>query len=84
MERSESHRGYGRLAAAVIVVAVQDYAEARLTLDGKPGSSRIVSEGDRKSADRFLKGRDLYLWATAAGVEAQALRERVLRLEIRL
>ena len=32
----------------------------------------------------FLKGRALNLWAAAAGVEAQALREKVLRLEVRL
>ena len=84
MERSEGDCCYRRLAAAVIVDAVQDYTEARVTMDGRPGSSRIVSEIDRKDAERFLKGRALNLWAAAAGVEAQALREKVLRLEVRL
>jgi hypothetical protein len=84
MERSEDYLGYGRLAAAVIVVAVQDYTETRLTIDGGPGSSRIVSKRDQQSAERFLNSRDLDFWAIAAGLEAQALREKVLRLEVRL
>ena len=45
LERSDGSRGYGRLAAAVIVVAVQDYTEARLTFDGGLGSARSVSDG---------------------------------------
>ena len=70
MERSEGDCCYRRLAAAVIVDAVQDYTEARVTMDGSsPGSSRIVSEIDRKDAERFLKGRALNLWAAAAGVK---------------
>ena len=51
MERGEDDRSYRRLAAAVIVDAVQDYTEARLTHAGL-GSSRIVAEVDRKSAER--------------------------------
>ena len=54
MERGEDDRSYRRLAAAVIVGAVQDYTEARLRYDGGSGSSRIVSEVDQKSAERFL------------------------------
>jgi hypothetical protein len=84
MDRDEGDSSYRRLAAAVIVDAAQDYTEARMTMDGRPGSSRIVEEVDRRSAERFLKGRELNLWAAAAGVEAQALREKVLRLEVRL
>ncbi len=84
MERREDDRSYRRLAAAVIVDAVQDYTQARVTMNGRPGSSRIVSEVDRKDAERFLKGRSLDFWAAAADVEAQALREKVLRLEVRL
>ena len=83
-ERSEGYLGYGRLAAAVIVVAVQDYTETRLTIDGGPGSSRIVSKRDQQSAERFLNSRDLDFWAVAADVEAQALRERVLCPEVSL
>ncbi len=78
MGEGENIGGYHRLAAAVIVGAVQDYTEAKVTMDGRPGSSRIVAEVDRRSAERFLKGRGLDFWAVAAGVEAQALRERVL------
>ncbi len=84
MERDEGDRSYRRLAAAIIVDAVQDYTQARVTMDGRPGSSRLVEKADRVSAERFLKGRGLDFWAAAAGVEAQALREKVLRLEVRL
>lgn len=83
MERSEGDCCYRRLAAAVIVDAVQDYTEARVTIDG-PGSSRLVERADRMSAELFLKGRYLDFWALAADVDAQALREKVLRLEVRL
>ena len=84
MGASEGDRSYRRLAAAVIVNAVQDYTEVGLTMDGRPGSSRIVSEVDRRDAERFLKGRSLDFWALAADVDAQALREKVLRLGVRL
>ena len=75
-----SNRGYRRMAAAVIVDAVQDYKEARLTLEGS-GRGRIVSKENRKSAVRFLRGRELDFWASAAGVDAEALRDKVLKLE---
>ena len=84
MERGEGGGSYRRLAAAVIVDAVQDYTEARVTMDGRPGSSRMVEKADRMSAERFLKGRGLDFWALAADVDAQALREKVFRLEVRL
>ena len=84
MEGREDDRSYRRLAAAVIVDAVQDYTKARVTMDGCPGSSRMVEKADQKSAERFLKGRSLDFWALAADVDAQALREKVLRLEVRL
>jgi hypothetical protein len=84
MERSEDYLGYGRLAAAVIVVAVQDYTETRLTIDERARLVADRSKRDQQSAERFLNSWDLDFWAVAADVEAQALRERVLCPEVSL
>ena len=75
-EKSDA-RGHRRLAAAVVVHAVEQFTGKRLSPQGLTGY-RSATQEQRRDAERFLMSDGLDFWCDIAGMDPMGIRERVL------